>query len=198
MQLEDSNDQNIDDKFEGLPQSNNYEINAQTSEKVLRNEVLRKLKLASYICFAFFLVEVTGGLLAGSLAVLSDAVHLGADLSAFVLAIVGSHIAGRPASESHTFGFRRAESLAALLSMVFLVILSIGLAGEAILRICELSFSQEDVTLVDGKLMSTIAAIGVVVNVILAFVLGEDHVHMPVSFECWCEDIDNAIIAHFC
>lgn len=156
---------------------------AQTAEKVERDKVLKKLKLASYICFTFFLVEVTGGLLAGSLAVLSDAVHLAADLSAFVLAICGSHIAGRPASESHTFGLKRAESLAALLSMVCLVILSVGLAGEAMRRIWVLSFLDEDVTQVDGKLMSSIAAIGVVVNVILAFVLGEHHVHMPVSAE---------------
>ena len=185
LQLERSNDHYPDDKQleDSSPsQLTNCEPTAQTAEVAKRNEVLRKLKLASYICFTFFLVEVTGGFIAGSLAVLSDAVHLAADLSAFVLAIAGSHIASRPASDSHTFGLRRTESLAALLSMVLLVILSIGLAGEAILRICELSFSEEDVTQVDGKLMSTIAGIGVVVNIILAFVLGEDHVHMPVSF----------------
>ena len=119
--------------------------------------------------------------MAGSLAVLSDAVHLAADLAAFLVAIVGSHIASLPASESHTFGLKRTESLAALLSMVCLVILSIGLAGEATHRIWVLVFSDDDVTEVDGKLMSTIAAIGVIVNVILAFVLGEDHAHMPVS-----------------
>ncbi len=112
---------------------------------------------------------------------LSDAVHLAADLAAFLVAIVGSHIASLPASESHTFGLKRTESLAALLSMVCLVILSIGLAVEATHRIWVLLFSDEDVPEVDGKLMSTIAAIGVVVNVVLAFVLGEDHAHMPVS-----------------
>jgi zinc transporter 2 len=52
---------------------------------------------------------------------------------------------------------------------------------EATHRIWVLTFSDEDVPEVDGKMMSTIAAIGVVVNVILAFVLGEDHAHMPVS-----------------
>jgi cation diffusion facilitator family transporter len=129
-------------------------------------------------------VEVIGGLLSGSLAVLSDAVHLAADLAAFLVAIGGSHIASLPASVSHTFGLRRTESMAALLSMVCLVILSIGLAGEATHRIWVLSFSQGNVVQVNGKMMSSIAAIGVVVNVVLAFVLGEDHAHMPVSSKC--------------
>ena len=201
LQLERSNDHYPDDKQleDSSPsQLTNCEPTAQTAEVAKRNEVLRKLTLASYICFTFFLVEVTGGFIAGSLAVLSDAVHLAADLSAFVLAIAGSHIASRPASDSHTFGLRRTESLAALLSMVLLVILSIGLAGEAILRICELSFSEEDVTQVDGKLMSTIAGIGVVVNIILAFVLGEDHVHMPVSLVSWiqCRIVELPLFAY--
>lgn len=72
--------------------------------------------------------------MAGSLAVLSDAAHLAADLSAFVVAISGSHIASLPASDSHTFGLKRTESLAALFSMVSLAILSVGLACEAIRR----------------------------------------------------------------
>ena len=131
------------------------------------------------------LLEVVGGILAGSLAVLSDAAHLAADLSAFIVAISGSHIASLPASDSHTFGLKRTESLAALFSMVSLAILSVGLAVEAIHRMWIILYSGGEVTEVDGKLMSYIAFIGVIVNIILAFVLGEDHVHMPVSFFSW-------------
>lgn len=155
-----------------------------TAEQERRLEVLRKLKTASSLCFVFFLIEVIGGLLAGSLAVLSDAAHLAADLSAFVVAILGSHIAALPASEAHTFGLKRTESLAALFSMVSLVILSVGLAIEALRRIYFIFQGGEDFQQVDGKLMSTIAFIGVIVNVILAYVLGEDHVHMVGSDEC--------------
>ena len=122
-----------------------------------------------------------GGLLAGSLAVLSDAAHLAADLSAFIVAISGSHIASLPASDSHTFGLKRTESLAALFSMVSLAILSVGLGIEAIRRGWIMLFPESETTEVDGKLMSTIAFIGVLVNVVLAYVLGEDHVHMVVS-----------------
>lgn len=119
--------------------------------------------------------------MAGSLAVLSDAAHLAADLSAFVVAIAGSHIASLPASDSHTFGLKRVESLAALFSMVSLAILSIGLAIEACRRMWVILYEGGDID-VDGKLMSSIAFIGVCVNVVLAYVLGEDHVHMVVSW----------------
>lgn len=124
-------------------------------------------------------------ILAGSLAVLSDAAHLAADLSAFLVAIVGFHIASLPASSSHSFGLKRTESLAALFSMVCLVILSIGLAVEATHRVWIILYVGGDEFQVNGKLMSTIASIGVVVNVILAFVLGEDHAHLPVSGTSW-------------
>lgn len=149
------------------------------TDREKRNEVLRKLKTASLLCFSFFLIEVIGGWLSGSLAVLSDAAHLCADLAAFLVAISGSHIASMPASDSHTFGLKRTESLAALFSMVSLAILSSGLAIEALRRMWIILYSGGEVTEVDGKLMSTIAFIGVIVNVVLAYVLGEDHVHMP-------------------
>ena len=154
------------------------------TEKERRHQVLKKLKTASLLCLTFLIVEVIGGILAGSLAVLSDAAHLAADLSAFVVAIVGSHIASLPASDAHTFGLKRTESLAALFSMVSLVILSIGLAVEAVRRLWVIGMVPGGDIPVDGKLMATIAFIGVVVNVILAFVLGEDHVHMVGSEDC--------------
>lgn len=152
---------------------------AAAAEKARRHDVVKKLKTASALCLTFMLLEVVGGILAGSLAVLSDAAHLAADLSAFIVAISGSHIASLPASDSHTFGLKRTESLAALFSMVSLAILSVGLAVEAIHRMWIILYSGGEVTEVDGKLMSYIAFIGVIVNIILAFVLGEDHVHMP-------------------
>mmetsp|Transcript_5298 Transcript_5298/g.11486 ORF Transcript_5298/g.11486 Transcript_5298/m.11486 type:complete len:425 (-) Transcript_5298:164-1438(-) len=161
------------------------------TDKERRHEVLRKLKTASLLCFTFFIIEVVGGILAGSLAVLSDAAHLAADLSAFIVAISGSHIASLPASDSHTFGLKRTESLAALFSMVSLAILSIGLAIEAIRRMWVILYVGEETTQVDGKLMSTIAFIGVIVNVILAYVLGEDHVHMVGSDHCHDHDHEN-------
>lgn len=154
---------------------------AAATDEEHRREVLRKLKTASLLCLAFFVVEVVGGLLAGSLAVLSDAAHLSADLAAFVVAIGGSHVASLPATDCHTFGLKRIESLAALFSAGSLAALSVGLALVALRRIWVLCYDPEEAEQVDGKLMSTIAFIGVIVNVVLAYVLGEDHIHMVVS-----------------
>ena len=170
-----------------------------TKENERRKEVIRKMKTASALCLSFFIIEVIGGLMAGSLAVLSDAAHLAADLSAFVVAIAGSHIASLPASDSHTFGLKRVESLAALFSMVSLAILSIGLAIEAFRRMWVILYEGGDID-VDGKLMSSIAFIGVCVNVVLAYVLGEDHVHMVVSWlVCYlllCPPLEKAMLLY--
>ena len=157
------------------------------ADKDQRAFVLRRLKIASFLCCTFFLVEVVGGLLAGSLAILSDAAHLFADLAAFVVAIAASHLASLPPSSDFTFGFKRTEALAALFSMASLAIVSIFLLVEGVRRLWPFivgwaTGEEADVDHdldVDGRLMSLIAFIGVVVNVILAFVLGEHHVHLP-------------------
>jgi zinc transporter 2 len=77
--------------------------------------------------------------------------------------------------------------LAALFSMVSLAFVSIWLAYEAIRRL--ISPAEDDI---DGRLMSGIAAIGVIVNVVLAIVLGEDHVHMPGAHAHSHDDGDHA------
>lgn len=157
------------------------------NDKVQRRNVLRRLKIASFLCCTFFLVEVVGGVLAGSLAILSDAAHLFSDLAAFLVAIAASHLASLPPSSAFTFGFKRSEALAALFSMASLAIVSIFLMVEGLRRLYPFVISwiigdevdiDEDLE-VDGRLMSLIAFIGVLVNVVLAFVLGEHHVHMP-------------------
>jgi len=147
--------------------------------------VAKRLKVASVICLTFIVVEVTGGLMAGSLTVLSDAAHLLADLAGFGVALVASHLASLPATQKHTFGLKRVEALAALFSVSSLVLVSIVLAVEATRRLWILSSSsnsttEENVMVVNGKLMTLIASIGVAVNVALALVLGEEgHVHLP-------------------
>mmetsp|Transcript_21941 Transcript_21941/g.62485 ORF Transcript_21941/g.62485 Transcript_21941/m.62485 type:complete len:461 (-) Transcript_21941:7-1389(-) len=143
-----------------------------------RNEVLRRLYIATILCTCFLIVEAVGGWIAGSLAILSDAAHLFADVAGFAVAIAASYLAGLPATEQHTFGLKRSESLAALLSMISLAFASFGLAFEAIRR---LMFGMEEP--INAKLMTLIAAIGVVVNLILAYVLGEDHIHLPGSHD---------------
>ena len=160
--------------------------------------MLRRLKIAMMLCTSFLIVEVVGGYLSGSLGVLSDAAHLFADLAGFAVAYAASHLASLPPTQSHTFGLKRTESLAALLSMISLALVSVYLAVEAIRRLYMLvipriisSMRDEDGTTaatttttssldVDGRLMTEIAAIGILVNLALAWVLGvENHIHLP-------------------
>ena len=144
------------------------------ADAIQRKQVIKRLYIACILCSCFLIVEVVGGLISGSLAVLSDAAHLFADLTSFAVAIAASYLASLPATAKHTYGLKRTESLAALFSMTSLAFVSIFLAYQAVQRLVKPP--QEGV---DGPLMSLIAGIGVVVNVILAFVLGEHHVHLP-------------------
>ena len=105
-----------------------------------RKKVLRQLKIATALCMVFLVVEVIGGLLSSSLAILSDAAHLFADLAAFAVAIVAHYLASLPSTSTHTYGLKRTESLAALFSMLSLVVVCAGLALEALRRLYEIVF----------------------------------------------------------
>lgn len=146
----------------------------ETKDAIRRRGVLKRLYQASFLCTCFIIVEVVGGLISHSLAILSDAAHLFADLASFGVAIAASYLASMPATREHTYGLKRTESLAALFSMVSLAFVSVGLGYEAVNRLID---PPEE--LVQGKVMSGIASIGVLVNIALAVVLGEDHVHLP-------------------
>ena len=87
---------------------------------------------------------------------------------------MASYLASLPATQQHTFGLKRTESLAALFSMTSLALVSIWLGYEAIMRLIESPEAP-----VDGGIMTLVAAIGVFVNIVLAFILGENHVHLP-------------------
>jgi len=144
-------------------------------------DVLRRLKTASILCSIFIVVEVIGGYVSGSLAVLSDAAHLFSDLAAFVVAIGVAHVAELPPSERNTYGYKRAEALGALFSMSSLAVVSLILLVEAFDRLWKNMTMPADLNgqAVDGKVMSYIAGFGVLVNVCLAFILKENHVHLP-------------------
>jgi zinc transporter 2 len=153
-------------------------VESEDAAKLGRRQVLRRLQTATALCLIFMVVEVVGGLIAGSLAILSDAAHLSADLASFAVAIAANYLASLPSSSQHTYGLQRTESLAALFSMVSLVLICVGLSVEAFRRLWRMLVegSSEEV---DGRLMSGLATIGVFVNLALGYVLGEDHGHLP-------------------
>ena len=108
--------------------------------------------------------EVAAGVVAHSLALLSDAAHMLTDAAAIGLAIVTAKIAGRPARGGYTYGLRRLEILSAQANGITLVLLAVWLAYEAIRRL----ITPHPV---GGGLMLAVALVGVAVNVAASLLL---------------------------
>jgi cobalt-zinc-cadmium efflux system protein len=85
----------------------------------------RRLVIALAITTTFLLVEVIGGILTNSLALLADAGHMATDVAALALALFAIWLARRPATAERSFGYLRAEILAALVNGASLVAISI-------------------------------------------------------------------------
>jgi cobalt-zinc-cadmium efflux system protein len=129
-----------------------------------RSERRRALALALALTASYTGVEVVAGLLTGSLALLADAVHMLSDNVSLALALVAVWLAGRPETPARTYGFKRAEVLAALANGVTLVALAIWIFVEAARRL-------GDPPEVLGGWMLVVALAGVAVNVAAGAVL---------------------------
>lgn len=124
----------------------------------------RALAVALGLTASYTVVEVVGGFFAGSLALLADAVHMLSDNVALALALVAAWLAAKPATSERTFGYKRAEVLAALANGVLLVALAIWIFVEGVMRL-------RDPGDVLGGWMLGIALVGIVVNVAASLVL---------------------------
>ena len=124
----------------------------------------KALKIAAALTAGFMLVEVAGGLITGSLALLADAAHMLSDSFSLILALVAVGLAARPATSRRTFGYKRAEILAALANGLLLALVSVWVVIEAIRRL------SDPVEVLAGGML-VVAVIGLVVNVVAAWVL---------------------------
>ncbi|MCH3921289.1 cation diffusion facilitator family transporter [Limosilactobacillus sp.] len=110
------------------------------------------------------IVEIIGGLVSGSLALLSDAFHNMGDSFSIVLGYFAQHLGSRPETKQRTYGYRRAEILSALTNSLLLIIIAIFLIGEAIQR---LGHPEH----INGGIMLTVAIVGLVANLVSALLL---------------------------
>ncbi len=133
-------------------------------------ETRRRLTLALGITAIVMLVELIGGVLAGSLALLADAAHMLADVAALGLALVAAWFAQRPATPERSFGYLRLEILAALVNGAVLFAIAIGIGVEAWRRV-------NAPAAVNAALLLGVAAIGFVANLAAAVVLHRGHQH---------------------
>jgi cobalt-zinc-cadmium efflux system protein len=124
----------------------------------------RLLALALGILLVFMVAEVTLGVLAGSLALIADAGHMLTDAAALGLALLAAWAAALPARGRFTFGFARAEILAAQANGIALVLVSAWIVAEAIRRLL-------DPTSVDGGVVALVALGGILVNAVVLVIL---------------------------
>jgi cobalt-zinc-cadmium efflux system protein len=124
----------------------------------------RRLAIALALTTSFMFVEVVAGLISRSLALLSDAGHMLTDAGALALALVAQNLAARERTERRTFGYRRAEILAALINGTVLGASAIWIIVEAVRR-----FSEPRQIL--GGPMLVVAGLGLIINLIAAWLL---------------------------
>jgi len=124
----------------------------------------RRLLWALLLVGGFMLVEVVGGLLSGSLALLADAGHMLTDAASLALAWGASRAARRPADALRTYGYHRVQILAALINGLAFILLVAWIGYEAVQRLAE-------PVEVLGGMMLVVAIIGLLVNIVAFLIL---------------------------
>jgi len=122
------------------------------------------LLISTLLNFFITLVQIVGGLLSNSLALLSDALHNLGDTIAIFLAYLANRFGNKAANENKTFGYKRIEIIAALFNAVSLIVISIFLFVEAGKRFA----NPEEIK---GGLMLIVAISGLLANLISVFIL---------------------------
>ncbi|MBU6390851.1 MAG: cation diffusion facilitator family transporter [Planctomycetes bacterium] len=131
----------------------------------------KRLILTSVITIVFFIVEVVGGIITNSLALISDAGHMLTHLFALLVSLFALFFAAKPPTEKKTYGFYRLEILAALFNGVTLFMITVWIFYEAYQRF------MHPATISSGK-MFIVAFVGLIANVVCAFILkGNKHDH---------------------
>jgi cobalt-zinc-cadmium efflux system protein len=125
---------------------------------------VRNLRIALVLTATLLVVEVIGGILSNSIALLADAGHMLTDVAALGLALFVAWFSRQPSSPQKTFGYLRWEILAAFVNGATLLLVSVWILWEAITRLN----APEPIS---GGLMLTVAVAGLVVNIIAARVL---------------------------
>jgi cobalt-zinc-cadmium efflux system protein len=139
---------------------------------------VRRLRAALAVTAIFLIVEVIGGWLANSLALLADAGHMLTDVAALGLSLFVAWFSRHPASPQKTYGYLRWEVLAAFLNGATLLLISAWIVWEAVLRL-------RAPEAVGSGLMLVVAVAGLVVNIIAARLLhssGESSLNVRAAY----------------
>lgn len=123
-------------------------------------------------------VQIIGGIVSGSLALIADAVHNFSDAASLLVALIARQWAAKPADKQRTFGYRRAEIVGAMINLITLIMIGIYLLIEALLRF----FQPEPI---NGWIVVIIASIALLVDVItaaLTYSLSKNNINIRAAF----------------
>lgn len=157
--------------------STNEEIESLSHQHVFlgdsHDENARRTMIVVVITAVMMVAEIIAGLLYGSMALLADGFHMATHAGALAIAAAAYAFAKRHAHDhSFTFGTGKVGDLAGFASALILGVIAIGIAVESAIRIFqpgEVAFGQA----------AFVAVIGLIVNIVCAFILGADHSHGP-------------------
>ncbi|MFH1390499.1 MAG: cation diffusion facilitator family transporter [Candidatus Margulisiibacteriota bacterium] len=133
----------------------------------------RKLMIALIITLTIMVAEFVGGYFANSLALISDAGHMLTDALVLLFSLLAAFLALRPADKERTFGYHRVEILSAFFNGTLLILLAGYIFYQAIGR-----FANPEP--VNSALMMIVAVIGLVANIVSAFILAGSHQNLNV------------------
>ena len=142
-------------------------------EKLEKNR--KKLTFVLILILLFAGVEVVGGLLSNSLALISDAGHMVLDAVAIGLSLFAVHLSLKPSTARNTYSFGRMEIVAAFINGITLMALAGYIVFEAIQR-----FQEPPV--INGGMMLVVATLGMIINIISAMILwGSAHENLNIK-----------------
>lgn len=124
----------------------------------------RRVGVAVAVNLGLTVVQIVAGVIAGSLALIADAIHNLSDALSLVIALVARRIGRRPADAAMTFGYGRAEVVAALINYTTLVVIALYLVAEAVQRLI-------DPAGVDGWLVVVVAGVALVIDTVTALLI---------------------------
>jgi len=151
-----------------------------------RRSSAARLRVVVALVGAYLVAEVIGGWITNSLALMADAGHMLSDVAALGISLAALRAAAKPPTDTRTWGFHRAEALAALVNAVALGVVAVGICVEAVQRLS----SPPDVA---GPLALAIATGGLVVNLVGLGVLGGQHDHGIGVRSAWLHMLGDAL-----
>ena len=137
----------------------------------------RGLLVAVGINVLLTLAQETGGIISGSLSLIDDALHNLSDAASLGIALFARTLSRKPADEFKTFGYQRAEVIAALINLTLLVTISLYLIYEAVWRIVEPQ-------VITGWIIVLVAGIALIIDMITAlitFKMSKDSINMKAA-----------------